>query len=58
MTIRARFSRDTKDLISTIDWLNKSDMAEVETWQQVYDVGVIEIQLRGTPQVLAYLSQV
>lgn len=58
MTVKARFSPDTKDVISTIDWLNKSGLAEVETWQQVYDVGVIEIQLRDTPQVLAYLSQV
>lgn len=39
-------------------WLIKSGVAQVESWQQVYDLGVIEVQLRETPAVLADLSQV
>jgi len=58
MTIRARFSPDTGDVTSTIAWLNESGVVSVETWQQVYDLGVVEIQLHDTPAVLAYLSQV
>ena len=58
MTIRARFSPDTRDVVSTIAWLNESGVAEVETWQQVYDLGIVEIQMTIVPPVLAYLSQV
>lgn len=58
MTIRARFSPDTQDVVSTIAWLNDSGIAAVETWQQVYDLGVVEVQMHTVPPVLAYLSQV
>jgi hypothetical protein len=58
MTIRARFSPDTQDVVSTVAWLNESGVATVETWQQVYDLGVVEIQMQTVPAVLAYLSQV
>jgi hypothetical protein len=58
MTIRARFSPDTRDVISTIAWLNESGVASVETWKQVYDLGIVEVQLHQTPSVLGYLSQV
>jgi hypothetical protein len=58
MTIRTRFSPDTQDVVSTIAWLNESGVAAVETWQQVYDIGIVEIQMQNVPPVLAYLSQV
>jgi len=58
MTIRARFSPDTGDVISTIAWLNESGVASVETWKQVYDLGIVEVELHITPSVLGYLSQV
>jgi hypothetical protein len=58
MTIRARFSPDAQDVVSTIRWLNESGLAPVETWQQVHDLGVVEVQLGSVPDVLAYLSQV
>ena len=58
MTIRARFLPNTEDAIPTMEWLVKSGVAQVESWQQTYDLGVIEVQLKETPAVLAYLSQV
>lgn len=58
MTIRARFSPDTRDVISTIAWLNDSGVASVETWKHVYDLGIVEVELHKTPSVLAYLSQI
>lgn len=58
MTIKARFSPDSEDAVPTIQWLQRTGLSRAETWQQVYDIGVIEVQLKETPQVLAYLSQV
>ncbi len=58
MTIKARFSPDTADAVPTIQWLQKTGLSNVENWKDVYDIGTIEIQLKETPTVLAYLSQV
>lgn len=58
MTIKARFSLDSPDALPTIQWLQKTGLSRAETWKQVYDIGVIEIQLHETPPVLSYLSQV
>jgi hypothetical protein len=58
MTIKARFSPDSSDALPTIQWLQKTGLSRAETWQQVYDIGFIEIQLHETPPVLSYLSQV
>ena len=58
MTIKVRFSPDSEDAVPTIQWLQRAGLSRAETWKQVYDIGVIEIQLRETPPVLSYLSQV
>ena len=59
MTLRARSSPNSEDDSNlTIEWLNSTGVANVQTWQQVYDLGIIEIQLRETPSVLTYLSQI
>lgn len=58
MTIKARFSPDSEDAVPTIQWLQKVGLSRADTWKQVYDIGIVEVQLKETPQVLAYLSQV
>lgn len=58
MTIRAHFLSSSEDAIPTMEWLLESGIARVESWEQVCDIGVIEVQLKETPAVLAYLSQV
>ncbi|MCI4569474.1 hypothetical protein [Lysobacter sp. CFH 32150] len=45
-------------MLSTIAWLNESGLSTADTWQKVYDIGVVEIQLHAVPPTLAYLSQV
>jgi hypothetical protein len=57
VTLRARFSPNSEDAAPSIEWLSKSGVAAVSSWQEVHDLGVVEIQLRETPPVLAYLSQ-
>ncbi|MDZ7893001.1 MAG: hypothetical protein U5L73_14750 [Rhodoferax sp.] len=58
MTIKVYFSPESDDALPTIQWLQRSGLSRAETWKQVYDIGVIEIQLRETPPVLSFLSQV
>ena len=58
MTIRARISPNTESEAKvTIEWLHKTGISDAITWQQVYDLGLIEFQLKETPSVLAYLNQ-
>lgn len=56
--IKVRFSPNSEDALPTIEWLQRCGLCQVETWQQVYDIGVIEIQLRETPEVVSYLAQI
>ena len=58
MTIKARFSPESEDAVPTIQWLQRTGLSRAETWKQVHDIGVIEIQLLETPSVLSFLSQV
>jgi hypothetical protein len=58
MTLKVRFTPDSEDAVPTIQWLQKTGLSRADTWKQVYDIGVIEIQLLETPSVLSYLSQV
>jgi hypothetical protein len=58
MTIRARIAPHSEDEARlTIEWLCKSGVSQASTWQQVHDIGIVEVQLRDTPPVLAHLSQ-
>jgi len=58
MAIKARFSPESEDALPTIEWLQKSGLSRADTWKHVYDIGVVEIYLKETPEVLSYLSQV
>ncbi len=58
MTIKAEFFEySPEDGKTTIEWLNKTGIAEVKTFEELCNLGVIEIQLRETPAILSYFSQ-
>ena len=48
-------SRDDEG--QTIEWLQRSGIAAVNTVEELYKIGTIQIQLTNTPEVLSYFSQ-
>ncbi|MGM3273359.1 hypothetical protein [Ralstonia sp. 24A2] len=58
MSLQAKFRPNTEaDTEHTITWLNASGLAAVTTLDELHELGDFELQLRDTPPVLSYLSQ-
>lgn len=58
MSLQVKFNPNTEeDVEHTITWLNASGLAMVSTWDELHKLDAFELQLRDTPPVLSYLSQ-
>jgi hypothetical protein len=58
MSLQAKFRPGTEaDAEQTSNWLNTSGVAMVSTWDELNKLDNFELQLRDTPPVLSYLSQ-
>lgn len=58
MSLQAKFDTNTEeDAEHTIAWLNATGIAKVSTWAELNALRSLELQLRDTPPVLSYLSQ-